>query len=101
MPRIIKKQNGDSTPTSKSGEPIMRHSQETLTGMKDLFGGINADIAEVNHRIAMQYSIKNRTGYPSEQSRQIQTDKWKHMLTTAQTRYPNVRFSAQGFIKPQ
>ena len=101
MPRIIKKQNGDPAPTSKVGEPKMRYSQETLTGMKDLFGGINADVEDVNHEIAVQYAIKNRTGYPSQESRQIQADKWKQMLLTARDRYPNIRFSPQGFIKQQ
>ena len=101
---VIKNENGPhgktQKPTSKVGEPRMRISPETLDGMTDLFGDINANISDVNHEIAMQYAIKNRTGYPSEESRQIQTDKWKQMLLTAQNRYPNIQFSPHGMIRP-
>lgn len=92
---VIKNENGPNGPTSKVA------SQETLDAMTTLFGDINANVDDMNHQIALQYGIKNRTGYPNQESRQIQQDKWKQMLTTAQNRYPNIRFSPQGYIKQQ
>jgi hypothetical protein len=101
---VIKNENNPhgktQEPTSKVGEPKMRVPQATLDGMTNLFGDINANVNDVNHEIALQYAIKNRTGYPSEESRQIQTDKWKQMLLIARNRYPNIQFSEFGMIKP-